>query len=380
MVDSAIGRTVDRAIDRTIDRSDRLGHAPADGATVDTRRGGTTLRTDEVSRFSVQLVVIDSGAPRVAPFATLPSLVRAGDLLVVNDAATLPASQPGRTESGARFELRLWGPVEPHRLAGVLLGEGDFRTRTEHRPAPPILRVGDRVRLGSRVDGFAAVVTSSAGRMVELATNLPDDELYRALYRVGAPVQYAHRRDPLDLWSVQTAYASRPWAVEMPSAGRPLTWDVLLALRRAGVDIATLTHAAGLSSTGDEALDGALPWPERFEIPRRTVDAIAKATARNGRVIAVGTTVVRALESAARQSEGTLRAGGGVATDKLGPSTTLQLVDGLISGLHAPGESHFELLQAFAPRDQLERALSLAVARGLSSHELGDACFILRST
>ncbi len=355
------------------------------------------LRTDEISRFAVRLVVIEghdslatdhhgahhdvANAVRVLPFASLPALLRAGDLLVVNDAATLPASLPGRTANGAHFELRLSGPVEPHRLAGVLLGEGDYHTRTEHRPPPPVLAVGDRVRIGSFVDGdgFGAVVTATAGRRVELATRMSDDELWRSLYRAGSPVQYAHRTDPLDLWSVQTAYASRPWAVEMPSAGRPLTWSVLLELRRAGIGIATLTHAAGLSATGDDALDRALPWPERFEIPRQTIDALAACRARGGRVIAVGTTVVRALEAAAVQGDGVLRAGGGVATDRLGPQSRLQIVDGLISGLHSPGESHFELLRAFAPREHLERALSLAVAHGLSSHELGDACVILRS-
>lgn len=407
------------ALARSASRGER---DPRDEAAI----ASTGLRTDEVSRFAVRLVVIEdrsavassdhddasaghrasehrdasadhrdasadhrdasaddrtSSAPHIVWFTDLWRLLRAGDLLVVNDAATLPASLPGRTASGVRFELRLSGPVEPHRLAGVLLGEGDHRTRTEHRPPPPVLAVGDRARFGSFVDGdgFFAVVTASAGRTIELATNLPDDQLWRALYRAGSVVQYAHRRDRLDLWSVQTAYASRPWAVEMPSAGRPLTWDVLVGLRRAGIEIATLTHAAGLSSTGDDALDRALPWPERFEIPRRTVDAIAACKARGGCVIAVGTTVVRALEAAMLQGDGILRAGSGVATDRLGPRSKLLLVDGLISGLHVPGESHFELLQAFAAREQLERALSLAVARGLSSHELGDACLILRS-
>src|SRR5207249_5475771 len=116
----------------------------------------------------------------------------------------------------------------------------------------------------------------------------------------------------------QTAYAARPWSVEMPSAGRPLTWDVLLGLRRAGIAIARLTHAAGLSSTGDDELDRALPWPERYELPRATLDAIAGAHAAGGRVIAVGTTVVRALESAAARGE--LTAGPGVAKLRLDAS------------------------------------------------------------
>jgi S-adenosylmethionine:tRNA ribosyltransferase-isomerase len=151
---------------------------------------------------------------------------------------------------------------------------------------------------------------------------------------------------------------------------------VLLGLRRAGVALASLTHAAGLSSTGDDALDRALPWPERYEIPRAAVDAIAQARHRRGRVIAVGTTVVRALESAA-QADGDVSAGGGVATLRLDAGYRLRVVDGLISGLHVPGESHFELLSAFVPRERLARALALAAAHGLSSHELGDACLIL---
>jgi S-adenosylmethionine:tRNA ribosyltransferase-isomerase len=149
----------------------------------------------------------------------------------------------------------------------------------------------------------------------------------------------------------------------------------VLGLRRAGVEIATLTHAAGLSSTGDDALDRALPWPERYELPRRTVELIAAARVRGGRVIAVGTTVVRALEAAAATGE--LAAGGGIATLRLDAASRLQVVDGLISGLHVPGESHFELLSAFVPRARLERAVAVAAAHGLSSHELGDACLIL---
>lgn len=352
---------------RSSPRRDREARfAPAGG-------GGTPLRTDEVSRHAVRLVVIDSGEPRLLPFAQLPSLLRAGDLIVVNDAATLPASLVGETGAGAMFELRLSGPIDGNRLSGVLLGEGDHRTRTEHRPPPPKLAVGDRVRVAS----FPATVVSVAGRRVELIAPLEGDALWRAVYAAGAPVQYAHRPERLPLHAVQTAYAARPWAAEMPSAGRPLTWDVLLGLRRAGVEIATLTHAAGLSSTGDEALDQALPWPERYEVPAKTVAAITAAQARGGRVIAVGTTVVRALESAAQDGE--LRAGSGVATLRLDPAYAPRIVDGLISGLHAPGESHFELLQAFAPRERLERGLVLAAVHGLSSHELGDACVILRS-
>jgi S-adenosylmethionine:tRNA ribosyltransferase-isomerase len=158
----------------------------------------------------------------------------------------------------------------------------------------------------------------------------------------------------------------------MPSAGRALTWEILLGLRRAGIAVAALTHAAGLSSTGVDALDRALPWPERYEIPARTAQALAATRQRGGRVIAIGTSVVRALEA----SDG--EPGPGVATLRIAPTYRPRIVDGLVSGLHAPGESHFELLGAFAPRAQLVRALEQAAEAGMSSHELGDACLVMR--
>jgi S-adenosylmethionine:tRNA ribosyltransferase-isomerase len=309
----------------------------------------------------------------ITKFANLASLLRAGDLVVVNDAATLPASLFGTTERGDDFELRLSAPVDGNRLYGVLLGRGDHRTRTEHRAPPPPIVVGDVVSIGT----LHAKVVAAAGRRVELIARESGDALWQALYASGKPVQYAHRPELLPLYAVQTAYASRPWAAEMPSAGRPLTWDVLLALKRAGVQIATLTHAAGLSSTGDDALDRALPWPERYEIPRRTIELVAETKAKGGRVIAIGTTVVRALESAAHPSIGSFHAGSGVATLRLDAGYKLRVVDGLVSGLHAPGESHFDLLSAFAPRERLTRAIELAAQHGLSSHELGDACVIV---
>jgi S-adenosylmethionine:tRNA ribosyltransferase-isomerase len=332
------------------------------------------LRSDEVSRHAVRLVVVDprsdAAPPRLAPFAALPELLRAGDLVVVNDAATLPGSLPGRTAGGDVFELRLSGPIDAGRLVGVLFGPGDHRTRTEHRLPPPRIALGDRVAIA----GLAATVASVAGRRVELVVRGDVDALWQAIYAGGAPVQYAHRTEPLPLWSVQTAYAGRPWAAEMPSAGRPLTWETLLGLRRAGVAVASLTHAAGLSSTGDDALDRALPWPERYELPRRTAALVGETRARGGRVIAIGTTVVRALEAAAQDGE--LVAGTGIARLRLDASYRPRVVSGLVSGLHVPGESHFDLLAAFAPVDRLGQAIALAAQHRLSSHELGDACLI----
>jgi S-adenosylmethionine:tRNA ribosyltransferase-isomerase len=331
------------------------------------------LRSDEVSRHAVRMVVVEraADATSIAAFVELTRLLRPADLVVVNDAATLPGSLAGHTARGEPIELRLAGAISGSQLVGVVFGAGDYRTRTEDRAPPPPLARGDVLRFGA----LSVEVTACAGRLIEAVAHGEPDALWRALYAAGAPVQYAHRTQPLALHAVQTAYASRPWAAEMPSAGRPLTWDVLLGLRRAGIAVASLTHAAGLSSTGDAVLDSALPWPERYELPSATVAAIDDARARGGRVIAIGTTVVRALESAAQAGE--LVAGGGTATLRIGDGHVLRVVDGLVSGLHVPGESHFDLLSAFAPRARLSRALQLAAGNGLSSHELGDACLIL---
>ncbi len=331
------------------------------------------LATREVPRRDVRLLAIDPTCDRLAlhRFAELPSLLRAGDVVVVNDAATLPGSLRGRGERGGialgDIELRLSAPIDGDRLYGVLLGAGDWRTPTEHRVSPPAVAIDDRLVFGD----LATRVIDVDGRRVAAIAECTGDVLWRALYAAGAPVQYAHRPERLPLYELQTAYAARPWAAEMPSAGRPLTWEVLLGLRRAGIEIATLTHAAGLSSTGDATLDRAMPWPEHYEIPRRTAAAIVRARREGGRVIAIGTTVVRALEASGGAP------GPGIATLKLTEAYRPDVVDGLVSGLHVPGESHFELLRAFASRHRLERALALARARGLSSHELGDTCLIL---
>jgi S-adenosylmethionine:tRNA ribosyltransferase-isomerase len=175
---------------------------------------------------------------------------------------------------------------------------------------------------------------------------------------------------------VQTPLASRPWAVEAPSASFRLDFSLRRALAAAGVRLATLTHGAGLSSTGDPALDALFPLPEPYEIPEVTAGEIAATRRHGGRVIAGGTTVVRALEDAA---DGLIvRPGPGVARRRIGPETRLRVVDAVLSGLHEIGSSHFELLAAFAPRALLERGLRLAESRGYLGHELGDQSLVLR--
>jgi len=332
-----------------------------------------------------RLLVVDPAAGKMADFEVgeLPSRLRAGDLLVVNDAATLPASLQAHATDGAPVEVRLLGPAEEGQWAAAVLGAGNWRWRTEDRPAPPPLPVGSTLTFRAAADDSAPLratvvsISEVSPRLLRLAFDRQGDALWSAVYRRGRPVQYSYVRAPLALWHVQTAYASRPWAAEAPSAGRPLTWRVLLEARRRGIALAAVTHAAGLSSTGEPALDAALPLPERFDIPEETVAAVTRAHTAGGRVVAVGTTVVRALEGAAENGGGSLRGGEGTTTLRIDRAFRPRLVDGLLTGLHQPGESHFDLLQAFAPEPLLRRALAHAEEEGYLAHEFGDSCLIL---
>jgi S-adenosylmethionine:tRNA ribosyltransferase-isomerase len=316
-----------------------------------------------------------SGTIGDAQLDDLPSLVRPGDLFVVNDAATLPGSLPARWPSGATGEVRLVRARDDGRSwQAVAFGAGDWRTPTERRDPPQPLAADARLE----VAGLPATVTAvsrTSVRLFELVFENDADVVWVAIYHRGRPIQYAHVREPLALWSVQTTYATRPWAAEAPSAGVPLDWSLLSALRARGVGLAAITEGAGLSSTGDAALDAALPLPERFEVPAATVRAIAAARARHGRVIAVGTSVVRALESAA--ASGVLEPTAGDTDLIIGPGYRPRAVDGLFTGLHEPTASHFALLQAFAPRAQLAAAYAHAERGGYLGHEFGDTNLIL---
>jgi len=331
------------------------------------------------SAKDVRILVVDgtSGEMRVVPSTELAKLFEPGDLLVVNDAATLPASLTGRTARGDEVELRLVVQAGDRRWTVALLGNGNWRTRTEDRAPPPPVAVGDRFFLDEGLVARTIGLCPESPRLVEIELGLGDRgdtplaELWAALYRAGRPVQYAHMAEPLALWDVQNVYAARPWAMEMPSAGRVLRTETLLELRRRGVEIARVTHAAGLSSIGDVALDSLLPLPERYEVTEETWEAIARTRKRGGRVVAIGTSVTRALEGGARQG---LRAG--VTALRIRRGMRRAIVDAVLTGVHDVDTSHHTLLGAFVSDEVLERTLSSAEAEGLLGHEMGDACLV----
>lgn len=326
-------------------------------------------------RAQARLMRIDrrsgSLADRVA--SDLPELLAPGDLLVLNDAATLPASLSGEAD-GAPLELRLLDEQDGLWRA-VAFGPGSWRTPTERRPAPPPLGAGTRLSFGGASATVEAVLPQSP-RLIALRFDQNGERFWSELYRAGKPVQYSYLSGDLRLWHVQNAYAARPWAAEAPSAGFVLSAALLARLRQRGVEIATLTHAAGLSSSGDAALDAALPLDERFEIPEASVVAITRTRARAGRVIAVGTSVVRALETRALE-RGELLPGPGRSELRIGPGFSLRVVDGLLSGIHDPTASHYALLQAFASAEHLAAGHAAAERWGYLEHEFGDVCLLL---
>ena len=325
-----------------------------------------------------RLLVVDAHAGSFldTTIAGLPSRLRAGDLLVLNDAATLPASLRG-TSRGAPIEARLLEACADGSFRALLFGAGSWRDRTEDRALPPILVEGDVLDFDGLTARVVRVLPDSP-RLCDLRFDARGAALWAALYRAGRPIQYAYLNRPLELWDVQTSYASRPWCAEMASAGRPLSWGLLLEARRRGVGIASLTHAAGISSTGDAALDALLPMAERYEIPEATVAAIRRVHQEGGRVVAVGTTVARALEGCAASHDGELVAGRGTTDLVLGPDVRPRIVDALLTGMHEPSESHYRLLHAFAPRALIAAAHAHAETEGYLTHEFGDSSLWFR--
>jgi S-adenosylmethionine:tRNA ribosyltransferase-isomerase len=341
-----------------------------------------TPATAAVQRsVDAKLMVVDaSGRMAHAYRRDFSALVGHGDLVVANDAATLPASLFGiHARTGSPIELRLAGrqsllPRDINCFTAVVFGAGDFRTPTESRPLPPPLRPGDVLQLGP----LSAVVIATMGhpRLTQVAFQGSTAEIWEGLARHGRPIQYSYMANPLAVWDTWTRIASLPVAFEPPSAGFVLDWRVIGALRARGAMFATLTHAAGISSTGDGELDASLPLDEPYFIPVSTVGLIDTTRRQGGRVIALGTTVVRALESAAAP-DGIVRSGDGVASLRVGPRTRLRVVDALLTGQHEPGTSHYELLRAFHGDEVIDKITAEANRHGYRTHEFGDSLFIL---
>jgi len=291
-------------------------------------------------------------------FADLPGLLFPGDLLVVNTSATLPAHVRISAEQAVHFS----GP----RPDGSWLTE--LRLVRGKTTVP-----NDRGYPGQRLSLPGGVVLTLEGRATA--------RLWRArlsvavvpyLLRYGKPIRYSYvpREWPLSYY--QTVFARDPGSAEMPSASRPFSPSVVTRLVAAGVLIAPLTLHCGVSSLeGDEE-----PYPEPYDVPPATADLVNHVRARGGRIIAGGTTVVRALETVAAP-DGRVRAGAGWTSHVVTPETGVRAVDGLLTGLHEPRSSHLLMLAAFAGPDLLSRCYQAAIESGYLWHEFGDVHLLL---
>jgi S-adenosylmethionine:tRNA ribosyltransferase-isomerase len=332
-------------------------------------------------RDQVRLLVVDraSGALDHHRFTDLPWLLDPGDLVVVNDSRTLPASLLGRTAAGEPVEVRLAGRDGGRWAAlplGVPPGGGDpALVATDARPAPPRLAAGERLAFTGGLTATVLGRHEEAAPLVWLAFDAAGPALWQALHRAGRPVRYAYVPRAWGLRHYQTVFAAAPGSVEMVSAARPFSLQTVRELRRRGVELATVSLHAGLSTYGDPATDRAFVPVEEYHVPPATARAVNHRRASGGRVIAIGTSVVRALESCALEDRAT--AGAGTTRLRVTAQHRLALVDGLLTGFHEPEASHLDMLGAFLAPEVLRAAYQEAVAAGYLWHEFGDVCLLL---
>jgi S-adenosylmethionine:tRNA ribosyltransferase-isomerase len=326
-----------------------------------------------LARDHVRLMVIDRERGRVehTRFDHLGQHLRAGDLLVFNTSRTLPASLQGcAAPVGPCIEIRLAEHLpDDSWLALLLCQRGD--------PFACGLREGMQIDFGEDLTGKVAERDERIPRLWRLRFSKSGAELMDLLYRLGRPIRYEYVSAPWNLDYYQTVYAREPGSAEMPSAGRAFTWRLLFDLQRRGIEMVYIVLHTGLSSYMDDELDAQHPASEEeYFISESAAARINQQRERGGRVVAVGTTVVRALESVAVEN-GRIQPGHGYTRLHVTAEHKLAAVDGLLTGMHEPEASHLDLLTAFLPAEQVRQAYEEAVRLGYLWHEFGDLNLII---
>jgi S-adenosylmethionine:tRNA ribosyltransferase-isomerase len=315
-------------------------------------------------RDDVRMLVAETDPQRLrhAHIRDLPRVLRPGDILVVNTSATIPAALRATTPHGPA-RLHLSTPLPGGLWTVELRSPTGGRWETEV-PAEVSVTGGGRVHL------LAPFGTSLRLWVASLEFG---DDVTGYLARWGSPIRYQHT-DEWPLEAYQTTFATEPGSAEMPSAGRVLTPLLITDLVAHGIEVTPLVLHCGVSSLElDED-----PYPERYKVPAATARRVNETRAAGGRVIAVGTTVVRALESVV-DATGLVHPGQGLTEVVVGPERGVRAVDGLITGWHEPHASHLALVEAVAGRSLLEASYRAALAGGYQWHEFGDLHLILRT-
>lgn len=320
-----------------------------------------------LARDQVKLLVAEGSTVTHTRFDRLGDHLRAGDLLLVNTSGTLAAAVDGTwiTSSAMR-------PVVVHFSTGLDDGTWVVELRTTPDAGSPVLDAspGDRVELPEGVLTLLAPYDPANSRLWRSRPPVRDVIGYLAQY--GRPIAYKYvgRRWPLEAY--QTVFAAESGSAEMPSAGRPFSFELVSRLVSAGVLMAPILLHTGVSSLDSHEP----PMAERFDVPAQTAGLVNWVRANGSRVIGVGTTAVRAIESAV-QPDGSVAAARGWTELVLGPDRPARVVDGLITGMHAPEASHLLLLEAVAGGAVVQRAYDAALERGYLWHEFGDICLLL---
>ncbi len=317
-----------------------------------------------LARDEVRLMVATRGDETLvhARFNELPRFLTAGDLLVVNVSAQIPAALPATRPDGTALELRLSTPTPDGRwLVELRLGAASFTGGVE----------GERLTLPN--GAHAKLLSRYAhGRRLWLTDLQLPRQLDRYLAEHGRPIRYGYVSRSWPLEAYRNVYALEPGSVEPPSAGRPFTRELMTRLVAKGVLVAPLVLHTGVSSLERDET----PYPEWYRVPTHTAQLVNAVRGWGGRVVAVGTTVVRTLETVAAP-DGTVEPREGWTSLVVTPDTGLNAVDGLITGWHEPRATHLELLEAVAGAELLERSYLAALEHGYLWHEFGDSQLIL---
>ena len=330
-----------------------------------------------LSRDGVRMVVGYREAMKAEHhrFTELPDVLTLNDLVVVNNSGTLPAALTGKLADGRTMALHV-SSAEPDERGAYLIelrqpasdaGGAARYFPPEESPA----RVGLVITLPGRAN--AQLTERFTARLWFARIKLPRGlslVSYLAWYGKAIRYGYVDREWPIEAY--QTVFATEPGSSEMPSAARPFTAELVTELERRGTRIAPITLHTGVASP--EAHEA--PYAERFKVPQSTVDLVERTRRDGGRVVAIGTTVVRALESAVTMS-GRLRAADGWTDLVITPERGVRVVDGLLTGWHEPRASHLLMLQAVAGRPLLDLCYAEAIAGGYLWHEFGDVNLLL---
>lgn len=328
-----------------------------------------------LARDGVRLLVATPAHLTHTEFRRLPEHLRAGDLVVVNTSATVPGEVDGHSSRHGPIVLHVATPLPDGSWVIELRTSPDAaRPVLDARPGDEIVAAGIAFTLESGYPAEGSTPSGDGNRLwrAQPAPARAEADVRAALDRFGRPISYGYLSRHYPLAAYQPVFARHPGSAEMASAARPFTPDLVVELVARGVLLAPVTLHTGVSS--QEA--GELPQPERFRVPAATADLVNHVRARGGRVVAVGTTVTRALESAVG-ADGLARPAQGWTDRVVSLDDPPRVVDGLITGWHDAHASHLLLVESVAGAELTQRAYDAAVAGGYLWHEFGDSALLL---